>query len=77
MVFLRRLSPTMLLYDFFLHMERDEARLIKNQQVLKLLQRLSQVGSHCTRDINLDDEAFEIDEGSLSLVVYNVSGFPG
>jgi len=40
-------------------------------QVLKLLQRISQVAGHCTRDINLDDEAFETDEGTLSLVVYN------
>ncbi|KAE9966690.1 hypothetical protein EG328_008765 [Venturia inaequalis] len=40
-------------------------------QVLRLLQRLSQVGSHCTRDINSDDEAFDVDERSLSQVVYN------
>ncbi|TID22767.1 hypothetical protein E2P81_ATG01899 [Venturia nashicola] len=40
-------------------------------QVLKLLQRLSQVGYHCTRDINLDDESFDVDERSLSRVVYN------
>lgn len=43
--------------------------------MLKHLQKISLVAGHCTRDINLDDEAFESDEGSLSVVVYNVS-FP-
>lgn len=52
---------------------RDEVWLTRTQQVLRLLQRLSQVGSHCTRDINSDDEAFDVDERSLSQVVYNVS----
>lgn len=27
----------------------------------------------CTRDINLDDEAFAVDESQLALVLYNVS----
>jgi len=40
-------------------------------EILKLLQKISQVAGYCTRDINLDDEAFESDEGTLSLVVYN------
>jgi len=40
-------------------------------QVLQLLQKISQVAGRCTQDISHDDEAFESDEGTLSLVVYN------
>jgi len=40
-------------------------------QVIQLLQKISSVAGLCIRDINLDDEAFETDEGTLSLVVYN------
>jgi len=40
-------------------------------QVLQLLQKISRTAGMCTRDINLDDEAFETDESTLSLAVYN------
>lgn len=43
------------------------------KEVLAHLQKISRVAALCTRDISLEDEAFETDESSLALVLYNVS----
>jgi len=40
-------------------------------QVLTQLQKISRVAALCTRDISIEDEAFETDESSLTLVLYN------
>jgi len=40
-------------------------------EVLTQLQKISRVAALCTRDIALEDEAFDTDETNLALVLYN------